>query len=203
MRTPARDCHVHPDSQTARRPRTSRETCLGQQKWIRLATLIEMPAKPAPSDREALPLGSSAAPWSIDDALRCRDARSLALSEVPDALIADLVRKRLWLERAQGFGLLGTFAFGLVAVLGVGTQIPSPALLGITAALTASLGLSFGIAVDRAAWHWFWAKGRAQGLSEPACRQIFERACRAEKLVEVLSSCGREISDHDLANFVR
>ena len=146
---------------------------------------------------------SPAAPLSLELTLGSERFCARSADEVGDEVIADLVRKRLAMERGQGWAVLGLFVAALAAVVAIGTRLNSQVFLGVTAALTASLALGLGFSVERVFWRLFLGEGRAHGLNEAACRRIFERASGAEKMIEVMRSCGKEPTDTELARFVR
>lgn len=146
---------------------------------------------------------SPTAPLSLSTRFTSDEFCARDADEVEDRVLAGLVKKRLALERVQGWTVLGLFASALLAVVALGTHLGSQVLLGITAAVTASLAVGLGFCVDRLFWAIFLEEGRAQGLSEKACRRVFERAAGAEKVIEVLRSCGKEPSDQEIATFVR
>lgn len=144
---------------------------------------------------------SSAAPQSRD--WLGHPLRGKTTEEVGDADLAELIRLRLAMERGRGLVLSGIFFVALSFVLALGPYMGSFILLGITAATTASFALGLGVSLEHACWSLFYREGRMRGLSEEACRKIFNRATGAERMLDVMKSCGREMKDAELARFVR
>lgn len=144
---------------------------------------------------------SSAAPQSRD--WLCTPLREKSTEEMADADLAELIRLRLAMERGRGWVLSGIFFIALSFVLALGPYMGSSILLGITAALTASFALGLGASLETACWGIFYREARTRGLSEEACRKIFDRATGAERMLDVMNACGREIKDAELARFVR
>jgi hypothetical protein len=123
--------------------------------------------------------------------------------EITDAALARLVRRRLKLDRMQGWIVLGTIVALCSSGLITGALFHSGILLFGVATLAASLGVCAGFFSERALLAWFMSDGRSVGLSDRACRRLFDKAPGAAKVVEVMRSLGREPSDAELARFVR
>lgn len=123
--------------------------------------------------------------------------------EVSDAVVASLVRRRLWMERVQPWVVLALLVLPLGVALSLGFHLHSEAVLAAAATMAASFGLGLSFYVERAFLGIFVAEGKGLGLSEDACRRVFQRATSASHLLDVMESCGTEPSDADLASFVR
>lgn len=123
--------------------------------------------------------------------------------ELDDVALARLVRRRLQLDRMQGWIVLGTIVGLSGTGLLAGAHFHSGILLFAVATLAASLGICAGYFSERALLAMFMSEARAVGLSDKACRRLFNKAPGASKVVEVMKSLGREPSDAELARFVR
>jgi len=124
-------------------------------------------------------------------------------SELDDAALARLIKGRLRLDSMQGWMVLGTIMVLCLSGLIAGAALHSAVALFAVATLAASLGVCAGFLSERVLLAWFMSDCRAAGLSDEACRRLFERAPSAAKVVDVLRSVGREPSDAELAQFVR
>jgi hypothetical protein len=142
--------------------------------------------------------------WTPTAALASRGALwERAAADLDDRVLARLVRTRLALDKKQGWIVLAVIA-ACVAVGGVaGTLLSSRVVLAATAAFVVGLAPGVWFYVDRALYARFVREGKHAGLSERACRKLFQRALGAEHMLEVLRSCGKEATDGDLAGFVR
>lgn len=123
--------------------------------------------------------------------------------EVTDAVVARLVRRRLSMERTQPWVVLALLVLPLVVALYLGLYLGSEVVLAGAAAMAATFGLGLAFYVERAFLELFVAEGKGLGLSEDACRRVYQRATNASHLLDVMQSCGKEPSDADLASFVR
>jgi hypothetical protein len=123
--------------------------------------------------------------------------------DIGDADLADLIRLRLSIARGRGWVLSAVFFVALSFVLALGPYMGSFILFGITAATTAFLALGLGVSLEQVCWQIFYREARTRGLSEDACRRIFDRAIGAERMLGVMEACGREMKDAELASFVR
>lgn len=142
------------------------------------------------------------APLSSTSATALQAARELEAHEADPEVVAGLVRARLALERARGWvsflGIVSTVA----AVVGLALTVESRGLLAVLAPLVASVPFGAVLFAERLAWYAFSRSARAVGLSERACRRIFDGAAGADHWIDVLSSCGRPPTDAELARFV-
>ena len=124
------------------------------------------------------------------------------IHEVDERVLAELVRTRLLLERMRGWllfaGIVGTV--GAVVVLCL--TVKSKVVLGVLGPLVASLPFSVGLVSDRVQWTWFRSVARGQGLSEAACKRLWDAAVGADQWIAVLTSCGRPPTDREIAQFV-
>jgi hypothetical protein len=143
-------------------------------------------------------LSSSAAGPSFDARSWERDVDS-----APDALVARLVRRRLAMERQHGWVVLALLLTCLVLGVVGGTHFKSQIMLAGAAAMAATFGIGLSFYVEGAFLRRFVAEGRELGLTEAACRRLFQRGSEAGKLIEVMGSCGAVPSDAELARFVR
>ncbi|MCC7110508.1 MAG: hypothetical protein IT382_14545 [Deltaproteobacteria bacterium] len=142
------------------------------------------------------------APLSASSATALQVARELEAHEVDPGVVAGLVRARLALERARGWvsflGIITTVA----GVVGLALTVESKGLLAVLAPLVASVPFGAVLFAERLAWFSFSRSARELGLSEKACRRIFEGAAGADHWIDVLSSCGRPPTDQEIARFV-
>jgi hypothetical protein len=123
--------------------------------------------------------------------------------EVTDAVVARLVRRRLSMERTQPWVVLALLVLPLALALYLGLHFNSEVVLAGAAAMAATLGIGLAFYVERAFLEVFVSEGKVLGLSEEACRRVFQRATSASHLLDVMESCGKQPSDAELASFVR
>lgn len=139
---------------------------------------------------------------SSSSATALRMAREIEAHEADPEVIASLVRARLVLERARGWvsflGIITTVA----GVVGLALTVEGKGLLAVLAPLVASVPFCAVLFAERLAWFSFSRSAREVGLSERACRRIFEGAAGADHWIDVLSSCGRPPTDAEIARFV-
>ena len=142
------------------------------------------------------------APLSSPSTMALRVLRELEAHEVDPTVIAGLVRARLGLERARGWvsflGIITTVA----GVVGLALTVEGKGLLAVLAPLVASVPFGAVLFAERLAWFSFSRSAREVGLSESACRRIFDGAAGADHWIDVLSSCGRPPTDAEIARFV-
>lgn len=133
------------------------------------------------------------------------DERAWARStdEVADEVVARLVRRRLSMERMKPWVVLALLVLPLVVALYLGLHFDSEVVLAAAAAMAATFGIGLTFYVEHAFLELFMAEGKVLGLSEDACRRVFQRATSASRLLDVMESCGKEPSDAELASFVR
>lgn len=122
--------------------------------------------------------------------------------DVDARVIARLVRTRLALDRGRGWVALLGLVSTIVGVVGVALSVHSRGLLAVLAPVVAAVPFALGVFADRACAAWFVHLGRAEGLSEGACRRVWDGAAGADHWIDVLSSCGRPPSDEEIAAFV-
>lgn len=148
--------------------------------------------------REGQELITSARALSFDERSWARSA-----DEVEDAIVARLVRRRLSMERTQPWVVLALVVLPLAMALFLGLHLNSEVVLAGAAAMAATLGIGLAFYVERAFLELFLSEGKVLGLSEDACRRVFQRATSASHMLDVMESCGKEPSDAELASFVR
>ncbi len=119
----------------------------------------------------------------------------------PEAL-KSLVHLRLKLEKAQGWGVFSAFAGAFVGVYALSGHLRSELLLGLYAAVTASLAAGSAPVIERAGYHYFLRRAHREGLSDVAARALYHRAASAGPWLDVLRSLGREPLEGDLVRFV-
>lgn len=139
--------------------------------------------------------------WGRPTALVGPDV-GLELHEVPEGVLAELVRTRLVLEHGRGWVLLSGLVVTVGAVVGLGLGVQSKLVLGVLAPIVASVPFGAGLMAERACWLVFERLARARGLNAQASRRIFEGALGADHWMAVLSSCGRAPTDGEIARFV-
>jgi hypothetical protein len=142
------------------------------------------------------------APFAAKTAMVPSAPRELEAHELDPEVLADLVRARLTLERGRGWILLSGVVSTVAAVVGLGLGVTSRPLLAVLAPLVASVPFVAGIFAERICWLSFARLARRQGLSERACRRVFDGAAAADHWIYVLSTCGRPPSDDEIARFV-
>jgi hypothetical protein len=142
--------------------------------------------------------GSPVAALSFDGRSWERD-----VEEIEDRVLARLVRRRLQMERLQGWVVLGVIGALTKAGLVLGAHLNSAVLLFVAATFAASLGVTLGFFTESAFRALFVGEARAVGLSETAARRVFVRAPGVSRVVETMRSIGRDPTDDDLARFVR
>ena len=125
------------------------------------------------------------------------------LQALDDSSLADLVRLRLRLERSHGWVLLGCIALALATVIAVGLTVDSRTIFGVYAAAVATASVVLGFAADAVSRAIFLRGSRDIGLDDGDSERLFLTAREADHWVNVLSTCGEDVSDHELAAFVR
>jgi hypothetical protein len=141
-------------------------------------------------------------PWSLDLADKGPWA-GLELRHVSDLELARLVRFRLGLSGSHGWVLLGCIGVALAVVVAVGLVLESQLVFGACAAAMATCTVGMGFVSERLCNAAFARRGQAVGLSALACEQAFEAAGDAEHWLRVMASCGQEVTDQEVAAFVR
>jgi hypothetical protein len=129
--------------------------------------------------------------------------RGRTCDEISDRVLAGLVRRRLELQRRQGWAAFGLFGGALATLVLAAIAGPSELILGIAGAGIATLAMGLGFCVERAARWRFQGDARLCGLSDEAAAVVYRSAVAAEDMLEVLRSCGQDPSDEELARFVR
>ncbi len=125
-----------------------------------------------------------------------------ALAEAQAHIVARLIRRRIELARAQVWAVFSSFFSIFAFVLALGAFFQSEILCAFYAAMMSSIAVGFGFALERTSWLLFWQEGKNYGLSEMACRTLYERACGADAWIDVMAGCGVTPSDEELARFV-
>lgn len=128
--------------------------------------------------------------------------RALELADLDDSAIADLIRRRLRLAKGQGWAVIGTFGATFAGILAIGGMMRSDMLMGLWAAVIASMAVGTAFLLDRGAFRLFRRRSLDYGLSAEACQHLYQRAGDAEAWIAVLEACGQEPNDRDLAGFV-
>ena len=123
--------------------------------------------------------------------------------ELEDAVLARLVRRRLRMERMQGWIMLALMVVLSSIGLAVGAHLRSTVFLFAVATLAASSGVCLGFFGDRAMLALFSSDARAARLTSPSASD-----CSTALPARASSSrpCARSAvspSDADLARFVR
>jgi hypothetical protein len=136
-----------------------------------------------------------------EEAFAPRPLRELETHDADHRTLAALVRLRLGLERTHGW-VLGSLLLALASVALVGFAVHSRLVFGACAAAVASGAAGLGFVAQRVCFGLFRHQARAQGLSERACEQVFERAIGADHWIDVMRACGHEPTDAELASFV-
>jgi hypothetical protein len=157
----------------------------------------------SPADQPIIP-AAPVAPFSLGGYLsRGFDSQiETALAETQAHIVARLIRRRIELARAQVWAVFSSFFSIFAFVLALGAFFQSEILCAFYAAMMSSLAVGFGFALERTSWLLFWQEGRNYGLSEMACRTLYERACGADAWLDVMAGCGVIPSDEELARFV-
>ena len=144
------------------------------------------------------------APFSIGKQIRWQmDHRvDLDLATASSQVVARLIRRRIELARAQVWAIFSSFFSIFAFVLALGAFFQSELLCAFYAAMMSSMAIGFGFALERTSWLLFSQEGKTLGLSESACRVLYERACGADAWLDVMAGCGKRPSDEELASFV-
>lgn len=124
------------------------------------------------------------------------------LANADSSVVARLIKRRIELARAQVWAVFSSFFSIFAFVLALGAFFQSELLCAFYAAMMSSMAIGFGFALERTSWLLFSQEGKTLGLSENACRILYERACGADAWLEVMAGCGKHPSDEELACFV-
>ena len=105
--------------------------------------------------------------------------------------------------RKRGKSAFAVFAAALSATTLGAFFGPTDLVLSASSTAVACLALGLSYFVDRAMWWRFLNEGKLYGLDEELVRYVYERAPRAEDVVETLLAMGDALDDESLARFVR